>query len=221
MKELINFYLSPNRFTQIQYIDNFFKNSLILYFVTIIIYSLSSFIFLEEATVSASPTSNHYTFILIKTVSLLLKGPIQILFHTIGLYIFLNLISKQNYSFLTFYKLFFISFNIVIIAYFIDIINIFTKQLYDFYLINILKFSLNDFFMKIYDCSQSVASFLSRINALLLLSLLYSFFMFKSVLQLSNNKFLMIVLPVSVLLILLLLTSIPMFLLSLYKLAST
>ena len=82
MKELINFYLSPNRFTQIQYIDNFFKTSLILYFTTIIIYSFPSFIYLDEATVSASPISNHYTFILIKTISLLLKEPIQILFLT-------------------------------------------------------------------------------------------------------------------------------------------
>lgn len=221
MKELINFYLSPNRFTQTQYIDNFLKNSLILYFVTIIIYSFSSFIFLDDATVSASPISNHFTFMLIKTISLLLKGPIQILFFTIGLYIFLNLISKQKYSFITFYKLLFISFNIVIIAYFVDIINIFTKQLYDIYLINFFKFSLNDLVMKIYDCSQSIASFLSRINVLLLLSLLYSFFLFKSVLQLSNNKLLMIVIPASVLLILLLFTAIPMFLLSLFKLAST
>lgn len=221
MRELINFYLSPNRFTQTQYVDNFFKNSLILYFVTIIIYSFSSFIYLDDATVSASPISNHYTFILIKTISLLLKGPIQILFITVGLYIFLNIISKQKYSFLTFYKLLFISFNIIIIAYFIDIINIFTKHFYDFYLINILKFSLNDVFMKIYDCSQSIASFLSRINVLLLLSLLYSFFLFKNALQLSNNKLLLIVLPLSVLLILFLFSAIPMFLLSIFKLAST
>lgn len=221
MKELINFYLKPNSFNKNNNYDNSFIISLKLYFVTIIIYSFTSFIFLDDATVSASPMSSHFTFIIIKTVSLLLKEPIQILFLTIGLYIFVSLITKQKYSFILFYKLLFISFNIVIIAYFIDTLNLFTKNYLGFYLINVFRISLNDLIIKIYDCSQSISSFLSRINVLLLLSLLYSFFLFKSVLQPSNNKLLMIVIPASVLLILLLFSAIPMFLLSLFKLAST
>lgn len=221
MKELIIFYFKPYSFNKNHNYDNFFRNSLILYFITIIFYSFTSFIFLDDATVSASPMSNHITFMLIKIISLLLKGPIQILFLTIGLYILFSLIIKQKYSFLLFYKLLFISFNIVIIAYFIDTVNIFTKYYLDFYLINVFRISLNDIFIKIYDCSQSITSFLSRLNLLLLLSLLYSFFLFKSVLQLPNNRLLMLVIPISVLLILILFSSIPMFLLSIFKFAST
>jgi hypothetical protein len=220
MNELINFYFNPYRFTHKQYYDIFFKNSLILYFTTIILYSFLSFFFLDDWTLSTSPIQNRFTFVLIKTISLLLKEPIQILFITTGVYIFLSLIFKQNFSFIAFYKLLFIAFNIVIFSYFIDIANIVTKHFNDFYFLNLFKFSLNDIFIKIYDCSQPIVSFLSRINLLLLLSLIYSFFLFKNEVCLSSNKLIILTISISVLLILLLFSFIPMFFLSLFKLAS-
>jgi len=221
MKELINFYFSPHQLSHNHNSNSFFKNSLVLYFSTIILYSIVSFVLIANATLSTSPVSDSFTFFLIRTIGLLLKEPVQILFLTVSCYLLLNLIFKHKLSFIEIYKLLFVAFNIIIISYFISIINIFTKHYIDFRLINIFKYSLNDLFISIYDCSQTIASLLSRINLLLLLSIFYTFFLFKNVLHLADNKLLMIIIPVAVLLILLLFSAIPMFLLSLIKLAST
>lgn len=220
MKDLIYFYIKPYHFVNGNNYSTFFKNSLALYFITIFIFSSLSFIFLNNELITSSPVSDSFTFFLIRTFGLALKQPTQVLFLTFVAYLLLGVFIKSKITFSVLYKIIFVAFNLVVISYFIDTVNIFVKYFYTFHIVNIFKYNLNDIFIKGNDCSQFLTSFFKRINPLLILSIIYLFYLTKNNERKSNFKLLYFIV-LSILLTLFLFSSIPIFFLSLFKFAST
>lgn len=209
MRNLIFFYFKPSKYNSITDTYYFFRLSLLLYFLIIFIYSTLSFIVLNKELISTAPVSNNLTFYLLRTISLLLKQPIQVLFLTGGIYLFFGIFNKNRITFMELYKFVFISFNIIILSYFVDIINVFAKYFNIYQILNIFKYSLNDIFIKNTDCTNLSTSLLERINPLLILSIVYLFFFMKNKKQDVSNIKLSVLIISSVLITLLLFSAIP------------
>lgn len=220
MKELIDFYIKPNLQSHVDNLEKLFRKSILLYFISVLSYSIISFITVDKTSGFTLPNTNILTTYFIKTIGLLLKQPIQILFSTFGCYLILNIVFRKKITVIGLYKQLFVAFGLVIISFFVDIINILLNHYFNFYLINLLKYSVNDLLIKVYDCSQSFASFLSRINLLLLFSLIYAFFLIKNTYKLDKQK-LAIIIPVSILLVQFLFSIIPVLIQIIFGLIST
>lgn len=220
MKELLNLYFKPNRFVSNLNYNILFKNSLLLYFTSIIVLSAFSVTFLDHSITSTSPVPNNLDFFLIRTLGLVLKQPIQVLFIAFVTNLLLSVFLKNEITFTLFYKKIFIAFNIIVLSFFVDTINIFISYLWHINVINILKYSLNDLFIRGTDCSQFVTSLLERINPLLILSIMYFYYIIKYHFEESNRKLLFFI-SLSVVTTLILFSSIPVFLFRVFKAVGT
>lgn len=220
MKELINFYIKPNLQSHVDNLEILFRKSILLYFLSVLSYSIISFITIDKTSAFTLPNTNIITTYFIKTIGLLLKQPIQILFSTFGCYLILNIVYREKITLTGLYKQLFVAFSLVIVSFFVDTINILLSHFLSFHLINLLKYSVNDLLTKVYDCSQSVASFLSRINMLLLFSLIYAFFLIKNTYKLDKQK-LVIIIPISILLVQFLFSIIPVLIQLIFSMIST
>ncbi len=220
MKELINFYIKPNLQSHVDNLEKLFRKSILLYFFSVLSFSIISFITIDKTSGFTLPNTNIFTTYFIKTIGLLLKQPIQILFSTFGCYLILNIVFREKITITGLYKQLFVAFSLVIISFFVDSLNVLLNHYFSFHLINLLKYSVNDLLTKVYDCSQSFASFLSRINLLLLFSSIYAFFLIKNTYKLDKQK-LVIIIPVSILLTQLLFSIIPLLIQIIFSLIST
>lgn len=220
MKELINFYIKPNLQSHVDNLEKLFRKSILLYFLSVLSYSIASFITIDKTSGFTLPNTNILTTYFIKTIGLLLKQPIQILFSTFGCYLILNIVYREKITITGLYKQLFVAFSLVIISFFVDTINVLLSHYFNFHLMNLLKYSVNDLLTKVYDCSQSITSFLSRINLLLLFSLMYAFYLIKNTYKLDRQK-LVIIIPASILLVQLLFSSIPLLIQIIFSLIST
>lgn len=211
MRDLLLFYFKPQKNNSLIKSSNFFRNSLIIYFVSVIVYSTLSYIILNKDFLQTSPVSNSVTFYFLRTISLLLKQPVQVLFLSFGVYVFFRAIDKNKIAFFDYFKFVFISFNIIVLSYFVEILKLFTNYFNAFHIVNIFKYSLNDIFIQGTDCTNFSTSILERINILLILSIVYLFFLIKiKTIHISNFK-LIILISISVLITLFLFASVPQF----------
>jgi hypothetical protein len=220
MKELLAFYFRLDKKQAEHNYSKLFRLSLLLYLFVILIYSALSLLFFQNEMIASFPFNNRIGFIIIKMIGLLLKEPIQVFFITIGSYLIFGLFSKNKLSFPLLYKILFIAFNIVVLSYLVESINIILKYYSNFQIIDIFKYSLNDIFLKGTGCSQSLITFFARINIILVLSIYYSFLLLRKVIILVNMNLLIVHIIITFLLVLFLFSALPGFFLSVLKFAS-
>ncbi len=198
MKDLL-FYFKPSYYSTTTNYSSLFSKSIIIYFITIIVYISISFIFQNSAVISSGPTSNYFILYLLRTIGLLIKQPFQVLLFSVSIYLTLNVFLQTKFTFIPFYKMIFIAFNLVVLSYFIEILNEFAKYLNTVQFINILKYSLNDIFTHGTDCSKFTISLLNRIHTLLAVSIIYAFYILKSNCKEVSNFKLFVIIVFSVL----------------------
>lgn len=191
MRSILLFYLFPNRIEKNKSKDELFKFSLILYLVSVSIFSVCNY-FLGTDEFSKTFNTNKIVFNLIGLVVLLFDLPFKALIFTIVGWCCIKLLLKTKLNFLFIYKILFISLGIIVFYYLFETINLFLFNITGTKPVNIFSYSLNDLFFEQLKLMQSSSKYFSRITTIIILSTLYFYYILKSVGNNSNIKLLIV-----------------------------
>jgi|GEM_PF-7112494 len=191
MKHLINFFLHPFAYTQNNNnLQNFYKQSWI-------VYVFSATIFAILITFGYKQNGNCCEFLTFKPILLIiniLKYILKIVFNSLTFsFVFiaiLKLFHETISPFKMLFKVFFISYSIIIISYLTDILIFFSSKLFNISLLNPFKFTFANILGLSSDCSNPIIAFLGKIDILLVLFTIYAFVQLKNQFEIDGKKLL-------------------------------
>jgi len=209
---LAKFYINPWKNNQFK-IDKIFKASFIVYLLIFLTNFILKTLFSESISKTERLLFREDGVILsIKFFGLFLKYPIQWFLMTLVLYVILHLFNKRKEKLFSLYKKIFISFAVICISLSIDILLFVFSIIFQNHFIvklNILTFSIGDYFIGDTICAYCFSSILYRINILLLLSTINTYFILTDYEKDVSIVLRLVIIITSLTITFLLLTSLP------------